>query len=429
MKSKCFFLKFLKNRGFIFHISNFDTFKEYIKNNTISLYCGFDPTANSLHLGHLLPIMLLLWFQKLGHISYIVIGGATSRIGDPSFKIMERDLCSLDFIKKNQENIKIQMSSFFSKLNLSNNINILNNFDWFKNLDLLDFLNNIGRNFSVNSMINKDSVKSRLLRNNIGISFTEFSYSLLQAYDFLYLYKNYGVVLQIGGSDQWGNIVSGINLIKKVCKKETFGITTPLFVKSDGKKIGKTEKNTIWLNSKKTSPYKFYQFWMNIDDSKVICFLNLFTFIEDYKIKEINDSIKKNKIYILKAKSILASEVTRLVHGSSKLKSVKRIINYLFGKKKHNNIQESDYVQLLQDGIPFFNIHHKIYDLQRVLVESTLSTSRRQSRSLILSGSIKINHILKIDKDYIFSEVDKIFGKYTLLCKGKKNYLLLNWIS
>lgn len=420
-------LYILKKRGLIFQISDYIDLYNYINSNIISLYCGFDPTADSLHVGHLLPIICLRYFQKLGHKLYIILGGATSMIGDPSFKLYERkDNNSIETVFLNQERIMKQLLFFFSENNSTQkNVIFLNNYTWFKKISILNFLKDIGKNFSINNMINKESVKKRFLNAKTGISFTEFSYSLLQAYDFLNLYKKYGVTLQIGGSDQWGNIISGIHLIKNFFKKKVYGFTVPLFTKSNGDKFGKTENNTIWLDAKKTSPYKFYQFWINITDDKLSEALRFFTLLDNsiYISKNNSDNVIQN---IINKKIFLADIITQFVHGKRNLISVKRITKCLFGKKSISNMIEEDFLQLLQDGIPYI-ICKNVINLPNVLVKSKLSHSLCHARNLIKSGAVRVNNILKIEKDYSFKINDRIFGKYTILRKGKKYFILIYW--
>lgn len=426
MYNKNHILYILKKRGLIFQISDFKNLYNDIIEKKISIFCGFDPTADSLHVGHLLPIICLKFFQNCGYIPYILIGNATSIVGDPSFKLNERQYYDADIILYNQEKIKKQLLFFFrNKTEIKNNIFFCNNYDWFKKISILDFLKNIGKHFSINTMIHKESVKNRLSNITNSMSFSEFSYSLLQAYDFSYLFQKYGVTLQIGGSDQWGNITAGIHLIKKLYQKQVYGFTVPLFTKSNGEKFGKTEKDTIWLDPDKTSPYKFYQFWINITDDKVDHALQLFTFLNKNQIY-ISEN-KKNSIKdIIYKKKLLAETLTHFVHGEKKLLSVKRITKCLFGSGLAQDMQEKDFSQLLKDGMPCL-ICHKIMNLSQILVKSQLSTSLSQARRIILSEAVYVNHILKNIPDYCFQKNDYIFGKYTLVRKGKKNFILVFW--
>ncbi|QCI27093.1 tyrosine--tRNA ligase [Buchnera aphidicola] len=411
----------LELRGFISKISNISDLKKNINHSYISVYCGFDPTSNSLHVGHLLPLFCLQWFQHYGHKLFILVGYATSLIGDPSFKKEERLInISNNFLFWTQDIIN-QIKKFFKQNNLNSPI-ILNNYDWFKEIKIIPFLRNIGKLFSINTMINKKSVKNRINRIEKGISFTEFSYSLLQAYDFLQLYQKYKVILQIGGSDQWGNIVSGIDLIRKIHHKQVFGLTVPLLIQENGIKFGKTENNkTIWLNSKRTSPYSFYQFWLNINDNQVYKFLKLFTFFSLSKINE----IKNSNTNIRNVKLILADYITNIVHGKKKLHAAKRITENLFYGNIFN-LKKSDFYQLKQDGMFSIKVS-ELEDLKQVLVNSKLSLSRSDAHRLILNNAIKINNRKEKNPNYKFLNSDKLFEKFTILSKGKKNHLLLCW--
>lgn len=415
-------IKELRNRNLIFHVTNEDKLSEIIQNNIISLYCGFDPTEESLHIGHLLPLITLKRFQKLGFKTIALVGGATSLIGDPSFKDKERVLdCS--YIDSWTEKIQTQISYFLDLNCIKNSALLLNNKDWFNNINILSFLRDIGKHFSINKMISRSSVKKRILRVEQGISFTEFSYSLLQAYDFLFLNKKYNVNLQIGGADQWGNISSGMHLINRILKKEVYGLTLPLLTKSNGTKFGKTESGTIWLDANKTSPYKFYQFWMNIDDSDVYSFLRMFTFMS---LSEINEREQKKYIndQIIIDKSLLAKKITYFVHGKKELLAVERITQFLFFKNI-NHIKKTDLEQLKKDGIPSVFME-KEKDLQEALVLSSLAPSRTQAKNMIISNSISIN-AKKVNTNHVFNDSDKLFGKFILLSRGKKNHCLLYW--
>ncbi|QCI20273.1 tyrosine--tRNA ligase [Buchnera aphidicola (Brachycaudus cardui)] len=414
----------LRNRGLISHITDEDNLNKLINNRAISVYCGFDLTAESLHIGHLLPLITLKRFQMAGHKPIALIGGATSLIGDPSFKKKERVFNNINNISIWTEKISKQISYFLSvNDDKENSALLLNNKNWFNNINILSFLRDVGKYFSINTMINRSAVKQRIKRPDQGISFTEFSYNLLQAYDYFILHKEHKVQLQIGGSDQWGNISSGMNLIHRKCKKEVYGLTVPLLIQSNGIKFGKTESGAIWLNAKKTSPYKFYQFWMNIEDTNVYNFLRMFTFIDlsEIKIREQANNINNQ---IINDKSYLARNMTRLVHGKKEMIAVERITEFLF-LKNINDIKESDLEQLQQDGIPSIRID-QIQDLQEALVLSGLSKSRTQAKYMIMSNAISIN-TKKINKNHIFNNNDKLFKKFTLLSRGKKNHCLLCW--
>lgn len=392
----------------------------------IILYCGFDPTADSLHLGHLVPLLCLKRFQQAGHKPIVLIGGATGIIGDPSFKFQERKLNSKEIIQHWVHKIKQQISKFLDFNCGDNSALIVNNYDWLNKIDILTFLRDIGKYFSVNQMINKEAVKHRLNRTDHGISFTEFSYNLLQSYDFAHLNQYYGVTLQIGGSDQWGNITSGIELIHRLVKKQAFGLTVPLITKSDGSKFGKTEEGTIWLDPKKTSPYKFYQFWINVDDNDVYNFLKLFTFLSIDKIKLIELEDKAKQIAPI-AQHILADNITQIVHNVKGLDAAKRITNSLFlGAVK--DLTLLDFKQLEQDGMPKINFSlEKLYDLPFALCEAKLASSRNKAKVIINSNAVSINGKKQLNHDYKFVKEDQLFGHFTLLKRGKKNFCLIIW--
>jgi len=319
----------LQARGLIAQMTSADKLVEHLSSDSRSLYCGFDPTADSLHIGSLVPLLVLKRFQEAGHKPIVLLGGATGLIGDPSFKTQERKLNTPEIVKDWLHLIKKQISKFVDFSIADCPAKIVNNLDWIEKIDLLTFLRDIGKHFSINNMINKESVKQRLERDGQGISYTEFTYMLLQSYDFSELNRRHNCTIQIGGADQWGNIVGGVDLTRRLNGSQVFGLTLPLVTKSDGTKFGKTESGTIWLDSKKTSPYTFYQFWMNTSDADVYTFLKHFTYLSLDKIKDIetNDTNTQGR---KSAQAILAEEVTRLVHGPDQLTAVKRITSELF---------------------------------------------------------------------------------------------------
>ncbi|MFI4819038.1 MAG: tyrosine--tRNA ligase [Enterobacterales bacterium] len=418
-------IKELYNRNMIYQITNKDYLSKKLLEKNINLYCGFDPTSDSLHVGHLVVLLCLKQFQLSGHRPIILIGGSTGLIGDPSFQNTERKFNNVEKIKNYIKKIKIQISMFLNFNCENNSAIILNNEDWFNKINIIKFLNKIGKYFSVNKMITKEIIKNRLKNKKNGISFTEFSYNLLQSYDFSYLYKKYNVLLQIGGADQWGNIISGIFLTNKLYKKKVYGLTVPIITNSNGIKFGKTKSGTIWLDKNKTSPYKFYQFWINIPDNDLLKFLKIFNLINNIEIKKIEKKYKfENKLYYYK-KKILAEEITKIVHGKKELKSAKRITYSLF-KNKVTNLTEKDFKQLYKDGIKTINIK-KCYDLQQILKNSKLAISRNQAKILIISNAISINGNKQNCPKYCLNENDKLYNRFTILKKGKKNHCLLNW--
>ena len=417
-------IKQLQERGLIAQVTDETALTEQVMQGPIALYCGFDPTADSLHLGHLVPLLCLKRFQLAGHKPVALVGGATGLIGDPSFKAVERKLNTQDTVQEWADKIKQQVSPFLDFNCRDNAAIVANNYDWFGGMNVLTFLRDVGKFFSVNQMIAKESVKQRIDREDQGISFTEFSYSLLQSYDFASLNKQNKVILQIGGSDQWGNITAGIDLTRRLNQQQVYGLTVPLITKSDGTKFGKTESGAVWLDPKKTSPYKFYQFWINTADADVYRFLKFFTFMPLEAIDALEEE-DKNSGVAPRAQYVLAEEVTKLVHGESGLIAAKRITESLFsGSLK--SLSQDDFAQLEQDGMPTVTLTVDA-DLQQALVNAGLAPSRGQARTMIESNAISINGEKQSVAEYKFSEADRLFGRYTLLRRGKKYYCLLIW--
>ncbi|MES4613240.1 MAG: tyrosine--tRNA ligase [Ewingella sp.] len=417
-------IKQLQERGLIAQVTDEQALAERLAQGPIALYCGFDPTADSLHLGHLVPLLCLKRFQLDGHKPVALVGGATGLIGDPSFKATERKLNTNETVNEWVEKIRQQVSPFLDFNCGENSAITANNYDWFGGMNVLTFLRDIGKHFSVNQMINKEAVKQRLNRDDSGISFTEFSYNLLQGYDFAELYNRHKVVLQIGGSDQWGNITSGIDLTRRLHQQQAFGLTVPLITKSDGTKFGKTEGGAVWLDPKKTSPYKFYQFWINTADADVYRFLKFFTFLS---LEEINALEEEDKASgkAPRAQYVLAEQVTGMVHGEEGLAAARRITESLFSGAL-NDMTEADLAQLEQDGMPVVNLEADA-DLQQALVAAGLAPSRGQARTMISSNAITLNGEKQTDPEFRFSDSDRLFGRYALMRRGKKNYSLLIW--
>ena len=340
----------LKARGLIAQMTGESHIEDFLSETSRTLYCGFDPTADSLHIGSLVPLLTLKRFQLAGHKPLALVGGATGLIGDPSFKAQERKLNTPDVVAGWVEKIKAQVSAFIDFDSGENAAEVVNNLDWTENLSVLDFLRDVGKHFSVNNMINKESVKQRIDREGAGISYTEFTYMLLQSYDFAELYKQHSCTVQIGGSDQWGNIVGGVDLAKRLHGGQVFGVTLPLVTKADGTKFGKTESGTIWLDPQKTSPYAFYQFWLNTADADVYKFLKYFTFLSVADIDAIEEKDKAAQGRP-EAQRVLAEEVTRLVHGAEGLSAAERITAAMFSGSAQD-LGESDLEQLALDGLP-----------------------------------------------------------------------------
>ncbi|MEW9906338.1 MAG: tyrosine--tRNA ligase [Candidatus Symbiodolus clandestinus] len=418
------FLEELQQRGMIAQITDLSGLVNRLEQGPIAFYCGFDPTGDSLHLGHLVPLLCLQRFQRAGHHPIILVGGATGLVGDPSFKAQERQLNTPEIVDQWSTAIGSQASRFVNFGASENSAKLLNNAAWFQNLNALAFLRDIGKHFSVNAMINKESVRQRLTRPDQGISFTEFSYSLLQAYDFAVLQRDYAVELQIGGSDQWGNITAGIELTRRLFKKTVYGLTVPLVTKADGSKFGKSESGNIWLDPQKTSPYRFYQYWLNVADADVYRFLALFTLLplEEIQALQSADQISQKSP---QAQLILAQWVTQLVHGSEALKAAQRISETLFSGDV-SQLTAADFSQLAQDGIPVVTLSGNL-SLAQVLVMADLAPSQGQARSLISAQAISINGKKGSEAHYEFTEADRCYGRYTLLKRGKKQYCLLCW--
>lgn len=418
-------IKQLQERGLIVQVTDEKALIRRLAAGSIALYCGFDPTADSLHVGHLIPLLCLKRFQLAGHKPIVLVGGATGLIGDPSFKATERKLNNSEVVKTWVEKISQQLSWFLDFDCGSKSAIVINNYDWFVGMNLLNFLRDIGKHFSINQMINKESVRQRLSRNELGISFTEFSYNLLQSFDFSELYYRYQVELQIGGSDQWGNITSGIDFTRRMHQKSVFGLTVPLIAKADGTKFGKTEGSTLWLAAEKTSPYKFYQFWINTTDADVYRFLKIFTFLSLEEISALQEEDQK-RYKAPRAQRVLADEITRIVHGIEGLASAKRITQCLFAGGAIHDITASDYAQLIQDGMPTIKLVEGT-DLQQALVNAELVPSRTRARSIISCNAVSINGEKQSCIEYIFTDKDRLFSRYTLLCRGKKHYCLIDW--
>lgn len=422
----------LKARGLINQATADEELTQHLDASPVTLYCGFDPTADSLHLGHLVPLLVLSRFQNAGHIPIALVGGATGLIGDPSFKAAERQLNTPDIVAGWANKIKNQVSQFIKFDGVRNKAVVVNNLDWTGSLSVLDFLRDIGKHFSVNAMINKESVQQRLNREGAGISFTEFSYALLQGMDFSELNRRYGCTLQVGGSDQWGNIVGGIDLARRQNGVQCYGLTVPLVTKSDGTKFGKTESGAVWLDPKKTSPYSFYQFWMNTADADVYKFLKYFTFLSLERIEEIeaHDATLSGR---KTAQAILADEVTRMVHGEEALQSAKRITEALFSDDVAS-LNEQELEQLMQDGLPSGQLDRTdLADkpLTTLLTEVGMAKAGREVKDALGRGAVLVNNLALTDDDNmkaaeVFAADRALFNRFYLVKLGKKKYHLFS---
>ncbi|AZU46871.1 TPA: tyrosine--tRNA ligase [Aeromonas hydrophila] len=389
-----------------------------------TVYCGFDPTAGSLHIGHLVPLLMLRRFQLAGHTPVALVGGATGLIGDPSFKATERNLNSAETVQSWVASLSAQIKALLPASEGLAAPLLVNNADWMGQMSALDFLRDIGKHFSVNAMLARESVRQRLARPDQGISFTEFSYALLQSQDFAVLNQRLGCTLQIGGNDQWGNITSGMDLTRRLHQAQVYGMTLPLITKADGTKFGKTEGGAIWLDPALTSPYAFYQFWLGTADEDVYRFLRYYSFMPLTEIEALEAEDAKRQGRKL-AQQVLADELTELVHGKGALAAAQRISELLFSGDVAR-LGESDLAQLAQDGMPSCRIEGET-DLVTLLVESGLANSRRIARELLAAGAISLNG--EIRRDERLTAVDWLFGRYLLLRRGKKQYRLVTWLG
>lgn len=387
-----------------------------------TLYCGFDPTAGSLHIGHLVPLLMLRRFQLAGHTPVALVGGATGLIGDPSFKATERSLNSAETVQGWVASLSAQIKALLPASEGLAAPVLVNNADWMGQMSALDFLRDIGKHFSVNAMLARESVRQRLARPDQGISFTEFSYALLQSQDFAVLNQRLGCTLQVGGNDQWGNITSGMDLTRRLHQAQVHGMTLPLITKADGTKFGKTEGGAIWLDPALTSPYAFHQFWLGTADEDVYRFLRYYSFMPLAAIREleVEDAGRQGR---KQAQQVLADELTELVHGKGALAAARRIGELLFSGDVAR-LGESDLAQLAQDGMPNCRIEGET-DLVTLLVESGLASSKRVARELLAAGAISLNGAIRQDER--LSAVDRLFGRYLLLRRGKKQYRLVEW--
>jgi tyrosyl-tRNA synthetase len=423
----------LRKRGLVAQVSG-DAELEAHLDQQRTIYCGFDPTADSLHLGHLVPLLVLKRFQQAGHKPIALVGGATGMIGDPSFKADERKLNTPDVIAGWADKIKAQVSQFIDFDSGDNAAMVVNNLDWTAEMTALDFLRNVGKHFSVNGMINKESVKQRIDREGSGISFTEFSYSLLQGLDFAELNRRYDCTLQVGGSDQWGNIVGGIDLARRQNQSQCFALTVPLVTKADGTKFGKTEAGAVWLDARKTSPYSFYQFWLNVADADVYKFLSYFTFmpLEDIEAVEAADAAAEGRP---QAQSLLAREATTLVHGEQGLNAAMRITQAMFSGEL-NDLSEQDFEQLSLDGLPSSKLEaSSLADtpLTLLLTECGMVKAGREVKDALGRNSVFINGVAKGAEDNMktqesFAAESALYGRFFLVRLGKKKYHLFELV-
>ncbi len=394
--------------------------RELTNTKAISLYCGVDPTGDSMHIGHLIPFMMLKRFQLAGHRPVILIGGATGTIGDPSGRQSERSLQTMEQVQENVDALTAQMKRLFVT-DGDNQVRMVNNYDWTKNINVIEFLRDYGKNFSINTMLAKDVVSSRL---DSGISFTEFSYQILQSIDYLHLYQHEDVQLQIGGSDQWGNITSGLDLIRKKegSEAKVFGLTIPLMLKSDGTKFGKTAGGAVWLDPKKTTPYEFYQFWANTDDRDVVKYLKYFTFLSKTEIEALAEKVQTEP-HKREAQKALAEEMTRFVHGEELLEQAKRITAALFSGDIRS--LTADEIEEGFKEMPTYTAAAESKNIVEWLVDLGVEPSKRQAREDITKGAISINGERVSELEVEITADHAIGGRFIIIRKGKKNYSLV----
>ncbi len=413
----------LKERGFVDAMTSEEL--RSLAEKPMKVYCGFDPTADSLHVGNLVAIMGLAWFQKCGHIPVAIVGGATGMIGDPSGKSAERQLLDEETVQNNLKGIRKNLETILDFKNLTNPAKLLNNFDWFKNFSFINFLRDVGKNFRMGPMLTKDSVKSRL-NSEEGMSFTEFCYQLLQGYDFLYLHDNYGVNVQIGGSDQWGNITAGIDLIRKVKGESSYGITFPLLTRADGQKFGKSEKGAIWLSPEKLSPYEFYQYFYRVSDADVINLMRMLTFMDMSEITDIAQSMQSPNYVPNTSQKRLAEEVTRIVHGETGLQLAQRVTDAA-APGSATQLDKTT-LEALAKEIPCHLVAiNEFIDakLLDVIVKLGIQPSKGEARRLVKNKGLYLNNEPIIDENYVLSSRDLIDESLSLLGIGKKNKILL----
>ncbi|MDR1119608.1 MAG: tyrosine--tRNA ligase [Dysgonamonadaceae bacterium] len=425
------FVEELKWRGMIHDMM--PGTEEQLQQEMTSAYVGIDPTADSLHIGHLVSVMMLKHFQRAGHRPIALVGGATGMIGDPSMKSQERNLLDEQTLRKNQEGIRMQLAKFLDfESDQPNKALLVNNYDWMKNYSFLHFIRDIGKHITVNYMMSKDSVKKRLsTESNVGMSFTEFSYQLMQGYDFLFLYREYGCKLQMGGSDQWGNITTGTELIRRKESGEAFALTCPLITKADGGKFGKTESGNIWLDRKYTSPYKFYQFWLNVSDADAEKYIRIFTFLSKEEVESLIAE-QRTAPHLRPLQKRLAEEVTIMVHTKEDYQAAVEASSILFGNSTSETLKKLDEETLLSvfEGVPQFEISKEelqkgIKAVELLTEQAAVFPSKAEMKKTTQSGGTAVNKEKLMAFDEIINHSYLLNDKYLLAQKGKKNYFLL----
>lgn len=403
--------------------------KELLEKEQVTAYIGFDPTADSLHIGNMVPIMLLTLFQKAGHKPMVLVGGATGMVGDPSGKSAERQLLDLAAIQHNLEGQKAQLMRFLDFESGDNKAEVVNNYDWFKDWSFLDFIRVVGKHITVSYMMGKDSVKNRLEAG--GLSFTEFTYQLVQGYDFLHLYREKGVKLQMGGSDQWGNITTGTELIRKTVQGEAFAVTAPLVTKSDGTKFGKSEGGNVWLDASKTPVFSFYQFWLNIADDDAIKFIKIYSLKDRTDIEDLI-SAHQGQEYLRNLQKALAEEMTERVHGKEALELAQKATQVFFGNGSEADLRALDEATLSAslEGMDRFEVSKEIIKnsinlIDLLTVETTVFPSKGEARKMVQSNGFSLNKTKVSDVEYTMGDGDILHDKFIIVQKGKKNYFVI----
>ncbi|WJY27950.1 MULTISPECIES: tyrosine--tRNA ligase [Sporosarcina] len=412
----------LKWRGLLYQQTDEEGMQKLLEEEKISLYCGVDPTADSMHIGHIVPLLTLRRFQLHGHRPILLIGGATGMIGDPSFRADERQLQTEEQVDRNVQGLKVQLERLFDFTD-ENGARLVNNKDWMGPMSAIAFLRDYGKLLNINYMLGKENVASRL---ETGLSFTEFTYMLIQGIDFNHLYDHYGCRVQIGGSDQWGNITTGLEVIRKTHDEEAkaYGITIPLVTKSDGTKFGKTAGGAVWLDAAKTSPYEFYQFWVNTADADVIHYLKIFTFLEREQIEALERSVQE-EAHLRKAQKTLAEEMTRLIHGQDALDQAIRISAALFsGDLK--KLTASEMKDAFKD-VPTFEVEKAEHNIVELLVAAGISPSKRQAREDVANGAISLNGDKVMDTEYTVGSDDRLEDAFAIVRRGKKKYTMISF--
>ncbi|PPA71661.1 tyrosine--tRNA ligase [Jeotgalibacillus proteolyticus] len=415
-------LKDLAWRGIIYQQTDEDGMKELLEKESVSLYCGVDPTGDSLHIGHLLPFLTMRRFQKHGHRPVVLVGGATGQIGDPSGKKEERSLLTTEQVEFNVRSIQTQLERIF-KVEGDTGAVMVNNLDWIGKIDMISFLRDFGKYIGVNYMLAKDTIASRL---ETGISYTEFTYTILQAMDFNHLYNEFNCKLQIGGSDQWGNITTGLELIRKMNDDaKAFGMTIPLVTKADGSKFGKTESGAVWLDAEKTSPYEFYQFWFNSSDADVVKYLKFFTFLDQETITSLEESVQTEP-HLRAAQKTLAEEMTKMIHGQEALEQAQRITAALFsGDIK--SLSSSEIKQGFKDVPTYLVEEEDSTNIVDVLVDAKISSSKRQAREDVSNGAVYINGDRVTELDFLLEGDARLENEFTIIRRGKKKYFMIQY--